>query len=109
MLDGDKIVGTSSYCCSRFLDMKDYGEIISIYLLPEYTKKGYGKLLLQKAIDGIKGLGFSNVFLWVLEENTNARNFYEKFGFLPQDKYLKDNIGGKELKEMLYTILYQDK
>ena len=23
--------------------------------------------------------------------------------------YLKDNIGGKELKEMLYTILYQDK
>ena len=30
MLDGDQIVGTASYCHSRFEDWKDYGEIISI-------------------------------------------------------------------------------
>jgi ribosomal protein S18 acetylase RimI-like enzyme len=46
-LDGNKIVGVSGYGRYRLLDMKDYGEIISIYLLPEYFGRGHGKQLLD--------------------------------------------------------------
>jgi len=103
MLDGDKIIGTSSYCKSRFDDYKDWGEVISIYLLPEYMGKGYGKSLLKTAVEELKAMGFETIFLWVLEENHRARHFYEKFGFKNSGKYLENNIGGKQLRELQYV------
>lgn len=103
MLDGDKIIGTSSYCKSRFDDYKDWGEIISIYFLPEYMGNGYSKQLLEKAVEELKAMGFETIFLWVLEDNYRARNFYERFGFKYSGKYLENNIGGKQLRELQYV------
>ncbi len=103
MLDGDKIIGTSSCYRSRFDNYKDWGEIISIYLLPEYMGKGYGTSLLKKAVEELKAMGFKTIFLWVLEENHRARLFYEKFGFKFSGKYLENNIGGKQLRELQYV------
>lgn len=102
MLDNDSIIGTSSYCKSRFQDTDGFGEIISIYLLPEYIGKGFGKQLLQAAVDGLIELGFRDIFLWVLEDNVNARHFYEKFGFYKTNNFSDDNIGGKNLREIQY-------
>ncbi len=102
MLDGNKIIGTSSYCASRFADMSGYGEIISIYLLPEYFGKGHGKLLFQAAVDGLIQLGYTDMFLWVLEANAKARLFYERFGFAAGNAYLDDDISGKKLREIRY-------
>ncbi|MBU5484175.1 GNAT family N-acetyltransferase [Clostridium sp. MSJ-11] len=102
MLDGDKIIGTSSYGASRFADMNGYGEIISIYLLPEYFGKGYGKQLLQTTIDGLIQMGYKDIFLWVLETNSKTRHFYERFGFETSSAYLDDDIGGKRLREIQY-------
>lgn len=103
MLDGNKVIGTSSYSASRSESMIDYGEIISLYLLPEYTLKGYGKQLLKASVSGLNKMGFSNIFLWVLEENYNARRFYENFGFISNGTVMYDNIGGKVLRELQYT------
>lgn len=102
--EGDCIVGTSCCCRSRLEDMNDWGEIISIYLLPEYMGKGYGRALMTAAINLLRGMGFENIFLWVLEENHNARGFYEKMGFEPSGRYLDDNIGGRALREMQYCL-----
>ncbi|MGN0173282.1 MAG: GNAT family N-acetyltransferase, partial [Acutalibacteraceae bacterium] len=104
LLENGHIIGTSSYCKSRFSDMSGYGEIVSVYLLPEYIGKGYGKHLLNASVNGLAEMGFNKVFLYVLEENIRARNFYEKFGFKSNGRYLSDNIGGKELKELQYEF-----
>ena len=98
----DSLIGTSSFGKSRFEKFSDWGEIISIYLLPDYFGKGYGKLLLQAAISELEKMGYKNIFLWVLMDNIRARNFYERFGFSRTDDYLDDNIGGKELQEIRY-------
>ena len=103
VLDGDQIIGTSSYCNSRFEDWKDYGEIISIYFLPEYMGKGYGKALLQAAVDRLAEAGCKDILLWVLEENERAKRFYERNGFTASGVSLDDNIGGKALKEIQYV------
>ncbi len=103
MLDNGKFIGVSTYCRSRFFDFQDFGEIVSIYLLPEYMDKGIGKQLLDKTISELSNLNFKNIFLWVLEENIRARKFYEKSGFVLSGKILEDNIGGKILKETAYT------
>ncbi|MEY8298340.1 MAG: N-acetyltransferase family protein [Emergencia timonensis] len=103
MLDGGRIVGTASYCHSRFKDWKDYGEIISIYFLPAYMGKGYGRALLQAALDKLAEMGCTDILLWVLAENERAKKFYEKNGFSASGAYLDDNIGGKSLKELQYV------
>jgi len=101
-LDRGRIVGTGSFCKSRFEAFPDWGEVISLYLLPEYMGKGYGKILLESVVLELKKRGFENIFLWVLEENRRARHFYEKFGFLPTGDFLEDSIGGKDLREVRY-------
>lgn len=101
-IDNGKIVGTSSFCKSRFEQFQGWGEIISIYLLPDYIGKGYGKILMKTTLSELKRQGYKNVFLWVLEENTRARNFYEQYGFWLTDDFLDDNIGGKDLREVRY-------
>lgn len=103
VLDG-VMIGTSGFGRSRIAEMKDFGEIISIYLLPAYMGKGYGRQLLRAAMDELRKMGFDKVFLWVLEENKNARNFYEKCGFVQTERYLINEIGGRELKEVQYCF-----
>ncbi len=95
-----RLIGTCSYCASRFEEYIGYGEIISIYFLPECTGKGYGRQLLERAVSELKKDGYSDVHLWVLEENLNARAFYSKLGFEKTDSVIEDEIGGKKLKEI---------
>lgn len=102
MLDGSRYAGTASYCPSRFDEYKGLGEIVSLYLLPEYMGKGHGRLLLDVAVYQLETLGFQELFLWVLEENHRARAFYERYGFRPTEHCLNDIIGGKPLREIQY-------
>ena len=104
MIKDGLIIGTASFCKSRWERYRDYGEIVSIYFLPEYIGKGYGRLLLDKCIEELKKFGFSKILLWVLEDNHRARSFYEKCGFVFSGIFLQDNIGGKNLRETLYFI-----
>lgn len=90
-------------CLKHILkEMPDYGEIISTYFLPEYMGKGHGKELLSAVMDELKTMGFDEVFLWVLEDNHNARHFYEKCGFQKSDRVIETCIGGKDLTEVQY-------
>lgn len=102
MIENDSIIGTSSFCKSRWEKYCNYGEVVSIYFLPEYIGKGYGRDLLYRAIEELKSFGFEHVLLWVLEDNNIARKFYEKYGFIFSGEYRNDNIGGKELREVMY-------
>ena len=101
-VDNGRIVGTSSFCESRFSQFSGWEEIISIYLLPDYMGRGFGKVFFDSVIVELKKMGYRNIYLWVLEENLRARRFYEKEGFLGTDDYLYDNIGGKDVHEIRY-------
>ena len=102
-IENETIIGTSCLSKSRFARYGDHGEIISIYLLPEYMGKGYGKLLLDRAIDELRKLGHRDILLWVLAYNHRARRFYERYGFVPNGEKLQDNIGGRDLTEVMYV------
>ena len=102
MTENGRLIGTSSICASRWPDYPDFGEIVSLYLLPGYIGKGLGKPLLDAAVRTLAKQGFQNVLLWVLENNHRARAFYEKAGFRPNGDCMEDTIGGKVLREVLY-------
>ena len=101
-VEDGKIVGTSSFCESRFDTFPGYGEVISIYLLPEYVGRGYGRQLMEKALAELKQMGYKKVMLWVLEENSIARDFYERMGFQLASEVRDDSIGGKSIREVSY-------
>lgn len=103
IMDGEKYAGTSSICAARDEAMEGWGEIISIYLLPEYFGKGYAKPLLDYSIDALEYVGFKNVYLWVLAENVRAQKFYQKNSFHRNGDTSKIIIDGKELLEVRYV------
>lgn len=102
LTENRQIIGITSFGESRFSNFQNWGEIVSIYLLPEHTGNGYGKPLLRAGMNELQRLGFHDIFLWVLEENLIARRFYEKMGFQLSGHYLDDCIGGRELREVQY-------
>ena len=105
VIENGRIIGTASICKSRWQQYSDYGEIVSIYFLPAYMGKGFGQHLLKRCIEELNILGHDKILLWVLEDNQRARSFYEKNGFSCSEIYLNDNIGGKDLREVMYYIV----
>ena len=57
------------------------GHITSLHVLPGLRGKGYGRRLMEHVLAEFRRRRFSEVTLWVLEENRNARSFYEASGF----------------------------
>ncbi len=100
-LDG-KLIGTASFGESRTPEYAEEGEIYSIYFLPEYMDKGYGKRLMSTVLSELKALGYNSTFLWVLEDNITARHFYEKMGFACIGEVKEARIGGRAVREVRY-------
>lgn len=103
LLDAETPIGTTSVGPSRWPEYPDFGEIVSLYLLPEHTGQGHGLPLLTAALDELRRQGFQNALLWVLAENHRARRFYEKSGFTFTGNSMNHEIAGKLLKELLYS------
>lgn len=90
--DGPKAVGLIS------LDFNT-GEIATLYILPEYCDKGYGKELLDY---GIKKLSPTiTPWLGVLNTNTRAKSFYEhnQFTFTGKELTVSEE---KHITEQIY-------
>ena len=81
--DGDDIVAFCQIVPSPDPgdDAKAVGHITSIHVLPHLRGQGHGRALLDHAFAEFRRRGFAEVTLWVLEENTGARRFYERLGF----------------------------
>ena len=100
--DNGVFVATASIGKARDSKYDGCGEIISIYVLPKYFGKGYGTFLFNHMVEKLQSMGLSKIYLWVLEENRNARQFYEKMGFATNEDKKVVNIGGKDLTEICY-------
>ena len=102
-IDGGKYAGTASVTPARDAKMPGWGELISIYLLPEYFGAGVAAPLFDCAMSALADMGFEAVYLWVLEGNLRARKFYEKHGFHANGDTETLTIAGRELVEIRYT------
>lgn len=67
----------------------DYPAHLHIDLLPEYQKKGLGRILINTLCEHLKKNGIKGVMLSVFIGNTGAIKFYHKCGF----KKIKTGFG----------------
>lgn len=99
---GDIIVGHSCARAAADEAMSGWGEVWTLYVLPEYWGKGFGKALLQNSVDWLMEQGYERVYLWALETNTRARRFYEKQGFRENGDTMRCEIGGTIVTDIRY-------
>ena len=65
---------------------KDRMEICDFYVDPFFTGRGIGRSLMEYVIRNAGQELFHTIFLWVIAENTKARIFYERNGFVTNGK-----------------------
>ena len=78
-------------------------EIIALYVDCDNFGNGIGKELLEYVKKELKSKNKTKMIIWCLEENKNARKFYEKMGgsILADEKYYEKN--GKKYREIGYV------
>lgn len=103
VMDGGRPAGCAAFGRSREEDMTGWGELVSVYLHPDYFGAGYGQALLEAAMHGLRAQGYGRVFLWVLRENSRARRFYEKHGFAPSGEENALDIMGQSVVNVRYV------
>ena len=68
-------------------------ELICIHSLQNNWAKGYGAAMMEYVLAQLQQTQYESVILWVFENNTRARKFYEKHGFeLTEQKKLANGI-----------------
>lgn len=68
-------------CRDPEVDITVTGEVYALYLVPEYWRKGIGRVMSSTADRLLLSGGYSYAVLWVFEGNERARLFYEAMGF----------------------------
>lgn len=101
--DGETIVGHSCARPAADEKMSGWGEVWTLYVLPEYWGMGYGRALLENSVSWLNEQGFERAYLWVLESNVRARRFYEHCGFSETQDTLKCDIAGVTVTDIRYT------
>jgi GNAT superfamily N-acetyltransferase len=80
--DGGEIVGFSSIGPARNAgDRRVSGELYALYVRPDRFRSGVGRQLLRGAMEGFRGLGYVQAFLWTLDGYEAARRFYGSGGW----------------------------
>ncbi|MBQ4580422.1 MAG: GNAT family N-acetyltransferase [Clostridia bacterium] len=92
--------------CGRGRDEShaDWGEIVSLYVLPEKMHQGVGTMLLTKALESLREDGFEQVYLWAIDGNSPADKFYRSHGFRPTEDFESYKIGQWQMKDIRYIL-----
>jgi GNAT superfamily N-acetyltransferase len=72
----DRVVGHANVAVGKAL-----GELSALYVVPEEWGSGVAGALHDQAVAGMRELGATEATLWVVEQNTRARRFYEREGW----------------------------
>jgi len=103
MFESGELIGASMLGPRREEGREGFGEIISLYLLPEKTGQGHGRRLLEASLDQLAQQGYEKASLWVMCGNTHAVLFYTHMGFKPTGCMQQENYGG-ELVELMELV-----
>lgn len=79
-----------------------WGEIHTMYVHPDYWRKGYGSILFSHAVNWLREQGFDNIYLWVLTGNKRGVAFYKKQGFAKTADTLQCEVGGTTVTDIRF-------
>ena len=78
----NQIIGVAVFGDSITERYLDDGEIICLYVLPEFIGKNVGHLLFEYAENSLKEQGYQECTICTFKANTKAIKFYEKHDYV---------------------------
>jgi len=92
-VDNKEVCG---FACTYAEDDTHYGALLdNLHVLPHQQGQGIGRRLIQLSAQWVHQRdATSGLYLWVFEENTEARAFYERVGGTVAEKAMVENPGG---------------
>ena len=94
-------------CGSCVVEQSDFHDrhdltpwVTSVFVVPEFRRKGVARLLMMRALEVAKGLGYPHLWLWT-EGHHGSFELYKKCGFVETEatEYL-----GKKITIMKHTF-----
>lgn len=77
------------------------GEIWALYAEPQSWGQGVGRALMAQALQELRGLGYTEVLLWVIGRNERGVKFYKACGFSHVEGSEKQfELGGCQVDEV---------
>ena len=94
----NEVVGFTYYGESEDKELVNCGEIFALYIINKYHGYGYGRKLVEEAIQELKKMNFDKMIIACLKGNP-TNEFYKHIG----GKYIKDGVYKRlNLKENIY-------
>ncbi|MFX1445141.1 MAG: GNAT family N-acetyltransferase [Promethearchaeota archaeon] len=84
------------FCCLRKynpFETFSHTGLLTYFILPEYTKKGFGTLMLSQLINDAESNGINNLLACIASQNIQSIKFHEKHGFIECGRF--KNVGYK--------------
>jgi GNAT superfamily N-acetyltransferase len=98
--DTSDVVGFASLGACR--DEDGIGELFAIYVHPRRWNTGAGRALIERGEEYLRGVGFPEAILWVLEGNERAESFYRAGGWEHDGGRKVEEFQGAQLTEIRY-------
>ena len=99
----DLPAGCCIYGRGRDESHADWGEIVSLYMLPEFARQGLGGALLESCLADMRREGYTRFYLWCIDGNTAADRFYVSHGFRVTGDSVRYAIGGAAVRDIRYV------
>ncbi len=81
------------------------GEIVALYIKPEYRRKGMGRKLLVRGLSILKLRGFDSALFWLAEGDSSALGILHSLKFKPDgSERLTNTRDGATLTEKGYRL-----
>jgi GNAT superfamily N-acetyltransferase len=99
---GERLVG---FVHTVLDDDATWGALVdNLHVADDTQGTGVGTALLARAAGAVvTSCPSSGLYLWVFEQNTNARRFYESRGATPADRELYEVLDGIRAETLRYT------
>ena len=100
----EKPVGCIIFGRGRDNDHAQWGEIVSLYVLPDAMGRGVGSELLKAALDSLRDDGYNSIYLWVILGNKSAWRFYQRHGFRFTTELVNYRIGSGDATDVRLVL-----
>lgn len=101
-LQDGEAVGCVIFGRCREESYAQWGEIVSLCVLPSSLRQGVGSTLLLEALTQLKADGFDRCCLWALQGSFFADAFYRHHGFTTTDERYAYRLGGQDVADLRY-------
>lgn len=98
----DLIVGFVTTTASRDPELQEWGELAALYVDPDLWGLGIGTALIASARSRLLHSGFKDVYLWVLQGNARAEQFYRADGWIRDGNKRTEVVWGITVDEVRY-------